>query len=335
MMHESWTLQTRPGARMPQTSDFSLNSVPLKSGVSEGEVLIRNLYLSLDPYMRWRMNDAKSYAPPVKLGEVMVGATIGEVLESGHPDFAPGDHVAAQGGWQSHARIPGTRLRKIDTRGLPLSVFLGALGSPGFTAWAGLRHIGKPKPGETVVVGAATGPVGSMVGQLAREAGCRAIAICGGAEKVDLARNVIGFDDAIDHRDPELARRLADACPKGVDVYFENIGGKVLEAVRPLLNDFARIPVCGLISQYNAPGEVVDLGPFMQDILVKRLTWRGFIVTDFWSDYPTFLQEVTPLVEAGTIQVIEDIREGLALAPQALIDVLQGKNRGKMVLSLG
>lgn len=334
-MHRSWTLQTRPGARMPQVDDFELQSAPVMSGVGEGEVLIRNLYLSLDPYMRWRMNDAKSYAPPVGIGEVMVGATIGEVMESGHSDFTPGDHVVAPGGWQSHARLSGARLRRIDAGKLPLSVFLGALGSPGFTAWAGLRHIGKPVAGETVVVGAATGPVGAMVGQLAQVAGCRTVAICGGPEKVRLARETLGFDAAIDHRDPALATLLASECPRGIDVYFENIGGKVLEAARPLLNDFARIPVCGLVSQYNAPGETVDLAPFMQDILVKRLTWRGFIVTDFQSDFPTFLSEVTPLVEAGTVRFVEDIREGLELAPQALIDVLQGNNRGKMVLSLG
>lgn len=334
-MHSFWTLLRRPGARMPQVSDFALGSAPLPTGVDDGEVLIRNLYLSLDPYMRWRMNDAKSYAPPVGLGEVMVGATIGEVLESRHPGFAPGDHVVAPGGWQSHARLNGGRLRKIDAGELPLSVFLGALGSPGFTAWAGLRHIGKPAAGETLVVGAATGPVGAMVGQLAKAAGCRVVAICGGAEKTRLARETLGFDAAVDHRDPDLAARLADECPRGIDVYFENIGGKVLEAVRPLLNDFARIPVCGLVSQYNAAGDTVDLAPFMQDILVKRLTWRGFIVTDFQPDFPTFLSEVTPLVQAGNIRFIEDIREGLELAPQALIDVLQGDNRGKMVLSIG
>lgn len=334
-MHRFWTLQRRPGARMPQVDDFAMNSAPVPSGVGDGEVLIRNRYLSLDPYMRWRMNDARSYAPPVGLGEVMVGATVAEVLESGHADFAPGDHVVAPGGWQSHARVSGARLRRIDAGGLPLSVFLGALGSPGFTAWAGLRHIGRPAADETVVVGAATGPVGAMVGQLARAAGCRTVAICGGPEKVRLARETLGFDAALDHRDPDLAMRLAAQCPRGVDVYFENVGGKVLEAVRPLLNDFARIPVCGLVSQYNAPGEAVDLAPFMQDILVKRLTWRGFIVTDFQSDFPAFLSEATPMVRSGAIRFVEDMREGLELAPQALIDVLQGNNRGKMVLSLG
>lgn len=334
-MHRFWTLQRRPGERMPQVDDFQLESRPLETDVADGEVLIRNLYLSLDPYMRWRMNDAKSYAPPVGLGEVMVGATIGEVLESRHPDFTPGDHVVAPGGWQSHARVAAGRLRRIQAGALPLSVFLGALGSPGFTAWAGLRHIGQPKSGETVVVGAATGPVGAMVGQLARAAGCRVVAICGGQEKVRLATETLGFDAAIDHREPDLASHLATACPDGVDVYFENIGGKVLGAVRPLLNDFARIPVCGLISQYNAPSEPVDLGPFMQDILVKRLTWRGFIVTDFQSDFPEFLAEVTPMVEAGAIRFIEDLRQGLEHAPEAFIDVLRGQNRGKMALSLG
>ncbi len=334
-MHRFWTLQRRPGSRMPEVEDFALESAPLVSGIADGEVLIRNRYLSLDPYMRWRMEDAKSYAPPVNLGEVMVGATIGEVLESGHPDFTAGDHVLAPGGWQSHARVAASRLRKIERGALPLSVFLGALGSPGFTAWAGLRHIGKPKVGETVVVGAATGPVGAMVGQLAQAAGCRVVAICGGSEKVQLATKTLGFDAAVDHRDPDLATQLGAACPNGIDVYFENIGGIVLEAVRPLLNDFARIPVCGLISQYNALGEPVDLGPFMQDILVKRLTWRGFIVTDFQADFPEFLAQVCPMVETGAIRFIEDLRQGLEHAPEAFIDVLKGQNRGKMVLSLG
>lgn len=333
-MHRFWTLHNRPGERLPQIGDFALQSAAAPAQPKDGEVLIRNLYLSLDPYMRWRMNDAKSYAPPVGIGEVMVGTTIGEVLESRHPGFARGDHVHAPGGWQSHACLDGTRMRRIEVDDLPLSVFLGALGGPGFTAWAGLRHIGKPVAGETVVVGAATGPVGAMVGQLARAAGCRTVAICGGAEKVRLARETLGFDAALDHRDPELAARLAAECPRGIDVYFENIGGTVLEAVRPLLNDFARIPVCGLISQYNAPGAVVDLAPFLQDILVKRLTWRGFIVTDFQSDFPAFLAEVTPLVRSGDIRFIEDLRQGLEFAPQALIDVLQGGNRGKMVLDL-
>ncbi len=319
---------------MPEADDFELRSEPLSLRPAEGQVLLRNRYLSLDPYMRWRMNDAKSYAPPVGLGEVMVGSTVAEVMESRHPGFAPGDRVVAPGGWQTHACVDGARLRRIEGDELPLTAFLGALGSPGFTAWAGLRHIGRPQAKETLVVGAATGPVGAMVGQLARAAGCRTVAICGGAGKVALARDALGFDAAVDHRDPRLAARLASACPWGVDVYFENIGGKVLEAVRPLLNDFARIPVCGLVSQYNAPGESVDLAPFLQDILVKRLTWRGFIVTDFQADFPEFLAEVMPMVASGKIGFLEDIRPGLEHAPQALVDVLSGANRGKMILAL-
>lgn len=333
-MHRSWRLRKRPGERMPAVDDFELRSEPLTLRPAANEVLLRNRFLSVDPYMRWRMNDAKSYAAPVAIGQVMVGATVSEVIESDHPDFKPVDSVVGPGGWQSHSLVKASQLRKIDTSQLPASTFLAALGSPGFTAWAGLRHIGKPKAGETLVVGAATGPVGSIVGQLARAAGARAVGICGGAEKVTLARDEFGFDAALDHRDPDLAAKLAEACPDGVDVYFENIGGKVLEAVRPLINDFARIPVCGLIAQYNVIDDAARLAPLLQEVLVKRLTIRGFIVTDFQADFGAFQAEMTPMVISGKIRCLEDVREGLEGAPQAFIDMLGGGNRGKMIVAL-
>jgi NADPH-dependent curcumin reductase CurA len=333
-MHRSWRLKQRPGPRFPVPDDFEFTEVPLGLEPKEGEVLIRNLFLSVDPYMRWRMNDAQSYAPPVTLGDVMVGTTVAEVLWSRDSGFRAGDRVVAQGGWQSHACVPAALLRREADDGTSLTTALGVLGSPGFTAWVGLRHIGKPQAGETLLVGAATGPVGSMVGQLAQAAGARAVAICGGPEKVALACKMFGFDAAVDHQASDFESRLAEACPKGIDVYFENIGGKVLRAVRPLLNDFARIPVCGLAAQYNTPGENENLAEFMQDILVKRLTWRGFIVSDFQREFSDFLAEVTPLVTDGRISFVEDIRKGLEQAPQALIDVLSGRNRGKMVIDL-
>ncbi len=332
--NRKWVLARRPAGE-PGMADFRLETAALPQQLAPGEVLCRIHYLSLDPYMRWRMNDAKSYAKPVALGEVMVGATVGEVIRSESPDYAPGDMVLGGGGWQDYAVLPAAGLRKLDAAAAPVSTALGALGSPGFTAWAGLMKIGQPKAGETVVVGAATGPVGAMVGQLARLQGCRTVAIAGGAEKCAYAREVLKFDAALDHRDPLLKQKLAEACPNGIDVYFENIGGKVWDAVIPLLNDFARIPVCGLISQYNhgnaADGET-PMAALMRDVLVKRLLLRGFIITDFAADRDEFLRYATPLVANGTLLVREDIVAGMERAPEAFIGLLQGRNFGKLIV---
>ncbi|MGO4387796.1 NADP-dependent oxidoreductase [Microvirga sp. 2YAF29] len=333
--NQGWTLARRPMGE-PSVEDFSLQSVPLKSRVVEGEVLVRNLLLSLDPYMRWRMNDAKSYARPVEIGQVMVGATVSEVLVSEHPGFKPGDTVLGGGGWQEYSILKGETLQKL-TGNVPPSTALGVLGSPGFTAYAGLMKIGMPKPGETVVVGAATGPVGSMVGQLAKLAGCRTVAIAGGPEKCALAKEMFGFDAAIDHRASHLGERLAEACPRGIDVYFENIGGRTLDAVLPLLNDFARVPVCGLVSQYNDDGPYegeTRLASLMRDVLIKRLTMRGFIVTDFAEYRDEFLEMAMPLVASGKITHLEDIVDGLDAAPDAFIGLLQGKNKGKLIVRI-
>jgi NADPH-dependent curcumin reductase CurA len=282
------------------------------------------------------MNDAKSYARPVEIGQVMVGATVGVVVASEHSDFKPGDLVVGGGGWQEHAVLPGGSLQKLASDVTP-STALGVLGSPGFTAYAGLMKIGMPKSGETVVVGAATGPVGSMVGQLAKLAGCRTVAIAGGREKCELAKEMFGFDAAIDHRQPHLGELLAEACPNGIDVYFENIGGKTFDAVLPLLNDFARVPVCGLVSQYNDDGSYereTRLASLMRDVLVKRLTLRGFIVTDFAACRDEFLEMATPLVASGKIAHLEDIVDGLEAAPDAFIGLLQGKNKGKLIVRI-
>ncbi len=334
-MNRQWQLRRRP-VNEPAITDFELVETE-RPEPAPGHVLVRNRFLSLDPYMRWRMDDAKSYAQPVGLGEVMVGATIAEVVEPGDSDLREGELVAAQGGWQDYAVAKRSALRKIDAGAVDPKAYLGVLGSPGFTAYAGLMKIGRPRAGETVVVGAATGPVGSMVGQLARAAGARAVAIAGGPEKCALARDFFGFDAAIDHRSENFAAELADACPKGVDVYFENIGGKVLDAVIPLLNDFARIPVCGVISQYSGVEgneNEIGLSRLMRDTLVKRLNIRGFIVTDFSDLREEFDEYAAPLVESGKIAHLEDVVDGLANAPEAFLGLLQGKNRGKLIIRL-
>ena len=335
-VNRQWRLARRPKGE-PVLEDFGLVIAGIPETTGPGGVLVRNRYLSLDPYMRWRMNDSKSYAPPVAIDEPMVGATIAEVISSDEPSLRPGQMVLAQGGWQDYAIAPVSDLRAIDNSVEPTS-YLNVLGSPGFTAYAGLIKIGLPKKGETVVVGAATGPVGSMVGQLAKRAGCRAVAIAGGGEKCALAVEHFGFDAAVDHRGEDIAGKLAKACPDGVDVYFENIGGRVLDTVLPLLNDFARIPVCGVISQYNGEpsyrGET-RLSSVMRDTLVKRLTWRGFIVTDFAAHRGEFLEMMTPLVKSGAIVTLEDVADGLENAPDAFIGLLKGRNRGKLIVRIG
>ena len=335
MTNRQWLLARRPDGE-PVDEDFRLAESDLPQPSCPGDVLIRNRFLSLDPYMRWRMNDARSYAPPVAIGAPMVGATISEIVRSDDPAFEPGQLVMAQGGWQDFAVAAASALHPVDSSVEP-TAFLDVLGSPGFTAYAGLMKIGQPKAGETVVVGAATGPVGSMVGQLARRARCRAVAIAGGPEKCALAVDHFGFDAAVDHRGDDIAGALAEACPDGIDVYFENIGGRVLDAVLPLLNDFARIPVCGVVSQYNGeaayPGET-RLANVMRDTLVKRLTWRGFIVTDFAAHRGEFTELVAPMVRAGEIAALRDVVEGLENAPDAFIGLLKGRNRGKLIVRI-
>ncbi len=320
---------------LPTPANFRLERVPVPTP-GEGEVLLRTLFLSLDPYMRGRMSDAPSYAPPAAVGDVMPGGTVSRVEASAHPGFAVGDVVLAYAGWQEYAFAGAAGLMKLDS-GLPrLSYALGVLGMPGFTAYMGLLDIGNPQPGETVVVAAATGAVGSVVGQLAKHHGCRAVGVAGGAEKCRFAVEELGLDACLDHREPELERRLAAACPDGVDVYFENVGGAVFDAVLPLLNAKARVPVCGLIAQYNA--EALPAGPdriplLMGDVLRKRLRIQGFIIfNDYGERFPEFLQEMRPLVDQGRIRYREDIVEGLEQAPEAFIGLLQGRNFGKLVV---
>ena len=326
-------LARRPAGR-PVPDDFRLEEVEVPT-LPTGGLLLRVRYLSLDPYMRGRMDDRKSYAAPVGLGEVMEGETISEVLASGHPDYAPGDLVLARTGWRTHARSDGSDLRKLDPTSAPVTTGLGVLGMPGFTAYAGLTLIGMPKPGETVVVAAASGPVGSLVGQLAKMAGARAVGIAGGADKCRFVANDLGFDAAVDHRQPHLAERLAAACPTGIDVYFENVGGEIWQAVLPLLNRFARVPVCGLIAQYSGPPAADgDLLPAtMRAVLTKSLTMRGFINYEFAdAHYPAFLRTVSAGIREGRIRYREDVTEGLENAPAAFIGLLEGKNFGKALV---
>lgn len=329
-------LASRPHGR-PNLENFRLETAPVAEP-AEGQVLLKLHYLSLDPYMRGRMNDAKSYAAPVAIGDVMEGGTVGEVLVSRHKDFAVGDMVLSHSGWQSYAVAEGAGLRKLDPSSAPLTTALGVLGMPGFTAYAGLLTIGQPKAGETVVVAAATGPVGSAVGQIAHIKGARTVGIAGGADKCRALVDEFGFDVALDHKRPDFADALRQACPSGIDVYFENVGGKVFEAVLPLLNQFARVPVCGLVAQYNSTGifDAPDRLPrLMGDILSKSLTIRGFIQRDFSEQRPVFYQEMARWIADGRVCYREDVVDGLSSAPAAFIGMLDGKNFGKLIVRLG
>ncbi|MGV9615107.1 NADP-dependent oxidoreductase [Nocardia xishanensis] len=330
-------LAARPEGE-PKDSDFDFATVDLPE-LDNGQVLLRVLYLSLDPYMRGRMSSAKSYAAPVELGDVMVGATVCEVIESRADSLAPGDVVLSYSGWQSHAVASARHVRKLDPESAPISTALGVLGMPGFTAYGGLLEIGRPQPGETVVVAAATGPVGSAVGQIARIKGARAVGIAGGPDKCRALLDEFGFDAAVDHRAPDFAERLAEAVPDGIDVYFENVGGKVAEAVTPLLNRFARIPVCGLVAQYNAtelPEGPDRLPGFMRQILTLSLTVRGFIQDEF---IPTrqadFLRDMSGWIRSGSVRYREDVVAGLENAPEAFRAMLAGRNFGKALIRVG
>jgi NADPH-dependent curcumin reductase CurA len=295
-------------------------------------MLLRTQWLSLDPYMRGRMSDAPSYAKPVGIGEVMEGGTVSDVLTSNVSGFAKGDIVVGRTGWQTHALSDGSGLQKVDPTRAPISTALGVLGMPGMTAYAGLLEIGRPKAGETVAVAAASGAVGSVVGQIAKIKGCRAVGIAGGPDKCRFVVEELGFDACVDHRAGDFVRQLEVACPAGIDVYFENVGGAVQQTVWPLLNDFARVPVCGLISQYNATTPMP--GPDMFSVLRKRLTLRGFIVWDFAARQADFLRDMGEWVGGGRVKYREDVVEGLENAPAAFLGLLQGKNFGKLLVKV-
>jgi NADPH-dependent curcumin reductase len=326
-------LASRPTGE-PTLANFRVahSVIPLPE---RGEVLLRTLYLSLDPYMRARMNAGGSYAAPVEVGAVMTGGTVAEVVESRHDDFAAGDVVLAHTGWQTFGVQAGAELRKLNSATAPYSTALGVLGMPGFTAYAGLKEIGRPAAGETVVVAAASGPVGSTVGQLARMAGARVVGIVGGPAKAEYIKQ-LGFDEAVDHRAPDFGLQLERATPDGIDVYFENVGGRVWDHVLPRLNTYARVPVCGLVSTYNGAGPMdgsSSAGVLMATILRKSITLRGFIQTEFVdTHHARFLEEASDWVRAGTLQYREDVVDGLENAPAAFLGMLRGENFGKLII---
>ena len=326
-------LANRP-VGMPKASDFLLNETSIPTPV-DGQVLCETLYLSLDPYMRGRMSPSKSYAKPVEINEVMTGGTVGKVIESRDPNLKAGDIVFGYGGWQDYWVHNGKTLKNVDPDIAPISTATGVLGMPGVTAYTGLMNIGKPKKGETVVVASACGPVGSVVGQIAKFKGARSVGIAGSKEKCKYATDKFQFDHCLNHKSSKFSEELKQVCPEGIDVYFENVGGKVLDSVLPLLNDFARIPVCGIISAYNStelPSGPNLIPSLMRSILVKRLTFRGFIVWDFANQEKEALQQLAKWIKQGKLHYLEDIVDGLENAPESFIGLFDGKNFGKLVV---
>ncbi len=322
-------LASRPAGNVT-ADNFRLEEVAVPV-ITDGQVLIRNHYLSLDPYMRGRMEDSKSYAEPQALGTVMIGGTVGEIVESKNPKFAVGDKVVGGSGWAEMTVSDGQMLRKVDTTHIPLSAYLGSVGMPGMTAWFGLTQIMQPKSGETIVVSAASGAVGSVVGQLAKLRGCRAVGIAGGPEKCAYVVKELGFDACVDYKSPSFAADLAAATPDGIDAIFENVGGVVFDTALARMNPFGRIAVCGLIAGYN--GEPMVLNN-VRTILTMRLTIRGFIVSEHIDLWPEGLKELGTLVATGKLKFRESIAEGLAAAPEAFIGLLKGKNFGKQLVKL-
>jgi NADPH-dependent curcumin reductase CurA len=305
----------------------------------DGQVLLRVVYLSLDPYMRGRMSAARSYAAPLEVGDVIVGGTVCEVVSSRAPDVPEGSMVLSYSGWQTYAVASARAVRVLDPDAAPVSTALGVLGMPGFTAYAGLLEIGRPRPGETVVVAAATGPVGSAVGQIARIKGARAVGIAGGPDKRRALADEFGFDVALDHRSPGFVQELKAAVPDGIDVYFENVGGRVFDAVLPRLNKYARVPVCGLVANYNAtapPESAGRLAWFMGQVLARSLTVRGFIQDEFTdSHHDDFARDMTGWLRDGTVRYREDVVDGLDRAPEAFRGLLKGANFGKLLVRVG
>ena len=327
-MRRSWVLRRRPSGE-PSPDDFELREEAI-SQPAAGEVLTRTLLLSIDPYMRGRLREQQTYATAVQIGEMMTGETVGAVVASAHPGFVAGDIAVGARGWASHLVTPGERLVKLDPQAAPLSTYLGVLGMPGATAYAGITEICKPKPGETVVISAASGAVGSVAGQLARRAGARVVGVAGGPEKCLWVQESLGFDDCIDHRALNLESELAAACPNGIDAYFENVGGAVQAAVFDLLNPFARVAMCGMVSQYNA--EEPPPGPNLGFVVGKRVLIQGFIVSDRPERLVAWRQIAAPWVKDGSLVYREDVLDGLESAPEALAGILSGQNFGKSLV---
>ena len=335
-LNKQWQLASRPSGEAT-ADNFRLVETPLPE-LADGQVLVRHHYLSLDPYMRGRMNDAKSYAQPQALDAVMGGGTVGEVVASRHAGFAVGDKVVGMGGWQQYSIVDANQrgvLSKVDATHIPLSAFLGAVGMPGVTAWYGLMKIIAPKAGETVVVSAASGAVGSVVGQLAKQRGCRAVGLAGGFDKCRYVVETLGFDACIDYKQhpdlKSLSAALKAACPAGIDGYFENVGGVTLDAVLQRMNAFGRIAMCGMISGYD--GQPIALQQ-PQLILVSRLLVQGFIVSEHMDVWPEALKELGTLVATGKLKFRESIAEGIEAAPQAFLGLLKGRNFGKQLVKL-
>ena len=322
-------LASRPQGAV-STDNFKMIETPL-APLGEGEVRVRNHFLSLDPYMRGRMNDTKSYSAPQKLNEVMIGGTVGEVVESHNPKWATGTKVVGMLGWQEYGTTDGTGIQRVDDTHVPLSAYLGPVGMPGVTGWYGLNRICKPKAGETVVVSAASGAVGTVVGQLAKRHGCRAVGVAGGPDKCRFVTEELGFDACVDYKAGDLKAALKDACPNGIDGYFDNVGGAVLDAVMLRMNAFGRIAVCGAISGYDG-APLTMANPTL--ILISRLTVEGFIVSEHMEVWPTALQELGQLVGTKQMKYRETVAQGLASAPEAFLGLLKGRNFGKQLVKL-
>ncbi len=336
MTYRRIVLHSRP-VGTPKKSNFRIEQHS-KPELKKGEVLLKTIYLSLDPYMRGRMNDAESYADPIPLNSPMVGATVSIVEDSQNNKFKVGDWVLGFGGWQEYSVSNGFDLHNLGASPENTSYALGILGMPGFTAFVGLLDLADPQKGETVVVAAATGPVGATVGQIAKIRGCRVVGVAGGEDKCEHATKVLGFDACVNHNLHDFDKELADLCPDGIDVYFESVGGKVFDAVMPLLNEFSRVPVCGLISQYNAtelPFGHDRLSMWMATILIKRIKVQGFIISDHYEKrYEAFRETMTKWLEEGKVQYKEQIVQGLEQAPEAFMGLLEGKNFGKLIVQV-
>ena len=330
-----WLLNKRPSG-MPEDECWLLDT-EIISDISKNEILIKVDYLSIDPYMRGRMNDSKSYAAPAKIGEPMTGETAGIVVESNSDLFSVGDKVCAHKGWQTYIKAKDTdaALLKVPETGIGLSSFLGTLGMPGRTAYFGLNRVGKPKAGETLVVSAASGAVGTVVGQLGKIYGCKVIGIAGGPEKCAYVRDVLKFDDCIDYKGGNLSQDLEDVCPDGIDIYFENVGGEVTRAIAPLLNKGARVPICGFISKYNEGDMLTVETPFhVLGALKDKPEHRFFVVTEWMDEWENATKEILDLVSKDKIRYRETVTKGFENAPQALRDVLTGKNFGKQIIEI-
>lgn len=330
-INKQWRLKQRPvGEPSAETWEYTESEIP---SITEGQLLIKIEYISIDPAMRGRLNDAKSYIPPVQIGEVMRAGTVGKVIESKHEKFAVGDYVSGHNGVQSYAVSDGSGLYKVDPKIAPLSYYLGVLGMPGMTGYFGLLKTGEPKAGETVVVSGAAGAVGGLVGQIAKLKGCRVVGIAGGAEKCKFLVDELGFDAAIDYKHENVKKALKETCPKGVDVFFDNVGGDILNDVLTQINLRARIVICGAISQYNTTTEVKGPSNYLS-LLVNRARMEGIVVFDNIKEYPTAMKDIAGWIQSGELKVKDHIVEGIETFPDTLMMLFKGENFGKLLLKV-